>query len=136
MRAWTLLEAMRGRHALHLLCYGDRVISLKAVLQKVHRYGRMDIVALFVTRSYLFPPDESFLEIFEGTGSVTTDEEIYTSEQGFVNIGEAAVLLSYRHATRDDDDLLIWSLLIGDMEIVDPAEMWKRQAGKTSESAL
>ena len=63
-------------------------------------------------------------------GSPITGELEREIEEGFVNIGEAAVLLSHIHATRDGDDLLIWSLLIGDIEDVSPISMWERQIGK------
>ena len=63
-------------------------------------------------------------------GSPITGELEREIEEGFVNIGEAAVLLSHIYATRDGDDLLIWSLLIGDIEDVSPISMWERQIGK------
>ncbi len=89
----------------------------------------MDLINLFLARDYLFPPMAiSGFELFPGrpvTGEV--EREI---EEGFVNIGEAAALLSHRHATRDGDDLLIWSLLIGDIEDDSPIAMWERQVGK------
>ncbi|KAK4942217.1 hypothetical protein LTR10_017974 [Elasticomyces elasticus] len=129
MRAWTLLEAMRGRRSLYLLCLDDKVIRLYDVLQTVYQKGRIDVAVPFLTRSYLLPPDDiTDMELFEGGGSVADEEDRLIAE-GFISIGEATVLLSHRHATRDEDDVLIWSLLIGDIE-GDAAEMWKRQVGK------
>lgn len=129
IRAWTLLEAMRGRYGLFLLCRHNKYINLHQLLQSVHDNGRMDLVNLCLARDYLFPPMAiSGFELFPGypiMGEV--EREI---EDGFVNIGEAAALLSHRHATRDGDDLLIWSLLIGDFEDDSPIAMWERQVGK------
>jgi hypothetical protein len=87
------------------------------------------IATLFLTRGYLFPPaDLGDFELFPGR--IVPDPEGCEVKKGFVSIGEAASLLSHRHATRDADDLLIWSLLIGDLEDESPIEMWKRQVGK------
>ncbi|EXJ84803.1 hypothetical protein A1O3_05475 [Capronia epimyces CBS 606.96] len=130
MRAWTLLEAMRGRHSLVLLCRDDKVISVRETLETVYARGRVDMVIPFMMRSYLLPPDDiTDMELFEGGGSVATEEDQQIA-QGFVSIGEAAALLSHRHATRDDDDLLIWNLLAGDVETSDPTQMWRRLVGK------
>ncbi|MCJ1460833.1 hypothetical protein MMC28_011215 [Mycoblastus sanguinarius] len=130
IRAWTLLEAMRGRYGLFVLCRYNKLINLHQLLKSVHDDGRMDLVNLFLARDYLFPPMAiSGFELFPGrpvTGEV--EREI---EEGFVSIGEAAALLSHRHATRDGDDLLIWSLLIGDIEDDSPIAMWERQVGKS-----
>ena len=129
IRAWTLLEAMRGRYELFLLCRDNRLVNLHQLLKLVHDNGRIDLVNLCLARDYLFPPMAmSGFELFPGhsiTGEV--EREI---EEGFVNIAEAGALLSHRHATRDGDDLLIWSLLIGDIEDVSPIAMWERQVGK------
>ena len=90
---------------------------------------RIDLINLCLARDYLFPPMvSSDFELFPGHPIIVEgDQEI---EEGFVNIGEAAALLSHRHATRYGDDLLIWSLLIGDIEDVSPISMWERQVGK------
>jgi hypothetical protein len=137
MRAWTLLESMRGRSSLYLLCADDRIVKLYDVLQTVYQKGSADIVVPYLNRAYLLPPDDiTDIELFEGTGSVATEEDRQLAE-GFISVGEAAVLLSHRHATRDEDDVLIWNLLIGDVARQDAAEMWKRQIGmKISTGAL
>lgn len=129
VRAWTLLEAMRGRSGLFVLCQNNIPISLQDLLKSVHARGRIDIVTLFLGRDYLFPPDaDNNIALFEGQEPIrVVEQEI---EDGFLSIGEAASMLSHRHATRDGDDLLIWSLLIGDLEDRSPVEMWKRQVGK------
>ena len=128
IRAWTLLEAMRGRYGLFVLCHQNKLINLHQLLISVHENGRMDLVNLFLARDYLFPP--LAISDFELFGVPVTTEAEKETEQGFVSIGDAAALLSHRHATRDDDDLLIWSLLIGDIEDNSPIAMWERQVGK------
>lgn len=129
IRAWTLLESMRGRRGLYLLCLNNKHISVCELLKSVVDNGRIDLTSLFLARGYLFPPvDSGDFELFPGY--VIEDPEGRQVQKGFVNIGEAAALLSHRHATRDADDLLIWSLLIGDLEDESPVEMWERQVGK------
>ena len=129
IRAWTLLEAMRGRYGLFVLCRHNNLINLHQLLKSIHENGRMDLVSLFLARDYLFPPMAiSGFELFPGH-PITTEVE-QEIEKGFVNIGEAAALLSHRHATEDGDDLLIWSLLIGDIKDDSPIAMWERQIGK------
>ena len=127
IRAWTLLEAMRGRNGLFVLCRHNKLINLHQLLRSVHDNGRMDLVNLFLARDYLFPQC-TYDEVFPGHSIKT--EVMQKIEEGFVSIGEAAALLSHRHATRDGDDLLIWSLLIGDIEDDSPIAMWERQVGK------
>lgn len=131
VRAWTLLEAIRGRLGLWVLCQNNMAVSVMDVLKSVHARGRIDIATLFLGRAYLFPPqkhdEDTERELF---GELYEPPEKGGMEDGFLSIGEAAAMLSHRHATRDGDDLLIWSLLIGDLEDESPVEMWKRQVGK------
>jgi hypothetical protein len=129
IRAWTLLETMRGRSGIYLLCLENRFVSVYDLLKSVHNGGRIDLATLFVTRGYLFPSaDLGDFELFPGR--IVPDPEGCEVKNSFVSIGEAASLLSHRHATRGADDLLIWSLLIGDLEDESAIEMWKRQVGK------
>lgn len=56
VRAWTLLEAMKGSHALHLLCRYNNVIFPREALIKVHEYGSVDISILCLSVQHLTPP--------------------------------------------------------------------------------
>lgn len=131
MRAWTLLESIRG-HDLFILCKDDDIISLGQIVAKVRQHGRIELPILFSRRKYLLPhPDIYDLNMdFFDTGELIVDEECWDEVKGFINIGEAAELLSHRHPTRDGDDLLIWSLLIGDLEDKDTVALWRRQIRK------
>lgn len=76
VRAWTLLEAMRGRNKIHLLCKGNQVISFEELLQSVNQEGRFDIGILFLTSQHLIPhlePDD--YEIFPEHGDLASDED-------------------------------------------------------------
>ena len=127
VRAWTLLEAMRGRHNVHLLCKGNEVVSFQETLKSVHKYGRIDLDILFLTTQHLLPPPP--IDDWEVLGGSMIDEQGRRIQLGFVSLGEASILLSHRHATRDGDDVVIWSLLANDVAIKSAAELWKSQIG-------
>jgi len=55
IRSWTLLESMRARHNVHLLCRDTRIVSLKECLVNVHTNGAIDIANLFLTNQHLLP---------------------------------------------------------------------------------
>lgn len=129
VRAWTLLEAMRGRNKIHLLCKGNQVVRFEELLRSVHEEGRIDIVILFLTSQHLIPhlePDD--YEIFPGYGGLASDEDRRT-QMGLISIGEGSILLSHRHASRKGDDILIWSLLIAQKAIKNVDQLWKNQLG-------
>lgn len=109
VRAWTLLEAVRGNHAIHLLCSSNRIISLREALIRVHREGSIDLAILFLAMRHLLP--------------ASTDG--FRNNSSRKSVEEAGNLLSHRHATRDGDDIVIWSLL-SDIRVFYAAEvMWK-----------
>ncbi|KAF8851041.1 hypothetical protein BDZ45DRAFT_679425 [Acephala macrosclerotiorum] len=109
VRAWTLLEAMRGRHALHLLTKFNRIISLSDTLLQVHQEGSVDIVILALATHHLL------------SSSINKNYGPSTGQ----SIGEAGNLLSHRHATRDGDEIVIWSLLSGIYVYQSAEELWK-----------
>lgn len=110
------------------------LVSVMDVLKSVHARGRIDIATLFLGRDYLFPPPRRYSEIYgEPLGVTATQLE---KPDGFLGIGEAAAMLSHRHATRDGDDLLIWSLLIGDLEDESPVEMWQPSSWERNSHGL
>lgn len=86
VRAWTLLEAMRGRSGLYILCLHNRVISLRELLKSVHAGGRIDLVTFFLGREYLFPPMAiANTELF---GEIVTSEIEQEIEDGFVSMAK------------------------------------------------
>ena len=127
VRAWTLLEAMRGRYNIHLLCKGNEVVSFQETLKFVHKHGRIDLDILFLTTQHLLPPPP--VDDWQILGESMIDEQGRKTQLGFVSLGEASILLSHRHATRDGDDIVIWSLLANEVAIKSVAELWKSQVG-------
>lgn len=123
VRAWTLLEAIRGRSNVHLLCKDDRVVCLKEVLETVHQRGSITISVLFVTAQRLIPAQP--LPV-----GATPSPFLTRRAMGFVNVQEAACLLSHRHASRMNDEVIIWSLLCDDEVSETAVEFWKTRIGR------
>lgn len=129
VRAWTLLEAMRGRNSIYLLCKRNQVIRFQDLLKIVHEQGRIDIASLFLTSQHLMPPlPQDDYEIIPGFGGLATDED-RLKQMGFVSISEGGILLNHRHASRDGDEILIWSLLINKKATKNVVQLWKSQIG-------
>lgn len=131
VRAWTLLEAMRGRNNIHLLCKRNQVICFKELLTTVHQEGRTDIASLFLTSQHLMPhvpppPDGFSPNMFY----VPEEEEDKMKQMGFVSVAEGGTLLGHRHASRRGDDILIWSLLVHEKATKNVVQLWKSQLGK------
>ncbi|KAL1637507.1 hypothetical protein SLS56_000645 [Neofusicoccum ribis] len=117
-RAWTLLEAMRGRHDVWLLCRHDVPVSFRAALDDVHRRGSVALATLFLTAQHLLP---SFRPV-----KAAQREGMRAMVRGLVSVEEAAMLLSHRHATRPGDEIVIWSLLVGETVPKDALDFWRR----------
>ncbi|KAL1615536.1 hypothetical protein SLS54_008941 [Diplodia seriata] len=113
VRAWTMLEAIRGSHNLHILCKNNALISVKAMIQNVLRAGSLDLATLSLATQHLLataaPPPGSTRR--------------HTSRK---SIEDASNLLSHRYATRPGDDIVIWSLLCSSTSVFDdPVALWK-----------
>ena len=125
IRAWTLLEAMRGRNNIYLLCAGNKVLSFKETLEAVCENGRVDLATLLLSTQHLLPAEP--IDDHDLFGTKLTTEEGRMMQLGYVSLGEASILLSHRHATRDGDDVVIWSLLTHERAIKDVMQLWKSQ---------
>lgn len=107
VRAWTMLEAVSGSGSIHILCSGDHTISLVDLLRKVHREGAIDLAVLLGSAQHLVPSSIA--------GSAKAIEE-------------ASFLLSQRHASRADDEIIIWSLLNNGPAHKEALRLWKAQS--------
>ena len=90
VRAWTMLEAIRGNESIHILCAGDQAIRLADLLRTIHDEGAVDLAVLLGSAQHLLPSADS--------GSAKPIEEV-------------GHLLSQRHASRKNDEITIWGLL-------------------------
>lgn len=126
VRAWTLLEALRGRHNIHVLCRNDVVVSLKDVLLDVCNRGSIDIAALFLSAQHLLP-SQAYIHGLGNDHPSQSSQWIVNRRKGFVDIKEAAGLLSHRQASRPGDAVIIWSLLCGDTVFDKAEDIWRNQ---------
>ena len=90
VRAWTMLEAIRGSESIYVLCAGDQAVQLVLLLRTVHEKGAVDLAVLLGSAQYLLPSTNS------------------NSARAIEEVGH---LLSQRHASRKNDEIVIWGLL-------------------------
>ncbi|KAI1207223.1 uncharacterized protein F4807DRAFT_453032 [Annulohypoxylon truncatum] len=143
VRAWTLLEALRGRKNIQLLCKSgneNKLISLTEILRTVAFCGDITISILLLTNHHLFPPPNATHWIKVKTSNqelskfqhiifdASFDASIVSAriDRGFVAVSEAASLLGQRFASRPGDDVIIWSLLVDDPVVTDAQDLWAR----------
>jgi hypothetical protein len=139
-----LLEGIRGRRNIHLLYRDDKVISLRRLLLDICHHGAVDIATLSLAARHLLPArpwiDPELEEHISGTTGAEREARIkdfedvvressFTrwgemNERGFVHIDEAGSLLSHRQASRPGDDVVIWSLLLGDQAFYNAQGFW------------
>lgn len=112
VRAWTLLESMRGRLNIHVLCKNDRIHPVKEVIQDVYLNGCIDIAILALTSQQLMAPNTEIRD------------NMFRSD-----IPEASNMLGYRHASRPEDDVVIWSLMVNPEAFFDATKFWERYRG-------
>lgn len=136
VRAWTLLEALRGRNSTQILCRSkndNRLIAVTPMLCTVASHEDISTAILVLTNNHLFPASsadfsmklrtsrqelpKSQEKIFEGSydGSMTAGR----ISSGFVFVSEAASLLGQRFP-------FIWSLLVGDLPQKNTQDIWAR----------
>ena len=105
-RAWTFLESNRGCDNI-LLCKDDLVASLRRIQATIRQWGDISTANLMLTTQQLVPT--------QGVPEHATSSDGSTSRaHGFVSIHEASCLSGHRHASRENDEVIIWSLLCGD----------------------
>lgn len=108
VRAWTLLEGLRARRNIHILCKDDHIIGLNQLLEIVLHRGCIDIAVAFLSARHLLRA-----------------AQLATNYKGLVSTEEAASLLSHRHASRPGDEIVIWGLLSGDEVFQTAEDFWQ-----------
>lgn len=104
VRAWTMLEAIRGNESVHILCAGDQAIRLVDLLRKIHDEGAVDLAVLLGSAQHLLPSADS------------------SSAKPIEEVGH---LLSQRHASRNNDEIVIWGLLSNLKAPKIPLQLWE-----------
>ncbi|MCJ1269524.1 hypothetical protein MMC22_009416 [Lobaria immixta] len=135
VRAWTFLEAFRGRHAVHLLCKNNAIVSLKETIEIVHRRGSIDLANLFLAGPHLLPlmkpvPDQ-YRNVFPSRSRIAP-----SIEETFLSVGMSGSLLSHRTASRPGDDIVIWSLLLNDESIKNAKDFWRSRVDTLLETSF
>ena len=135
VRAWTLLEAVKGRAKLHLLCKNNRTVDLQDLLQTVCSHGRLD-VAIFANllhhmllkwedseKPMIFPRKLGVPKFMRGLVSRRRRQTVEIQ----IPIGLGGVWLSHRPASRPEDEIVIWSLLLGDLRppLYNAVDFWR-----------
>ena len=106
VRAWTMLEAVKGSTSIRILGKDDNTIALKDLLQRIHQFGAVDLAVLLGCVQHLLP-------------SVDVGSDKETEEVGH--------LLSQRHASREGDEILIWGLLSTSKATKSVHDFWHMQ---------
>ena len=120
LRAWTFLEAFRGRNNIYVLCKDDVVVSLKETVEIVYHKGCIETALLLLTIPHLLPAFHK--------RDMRTAGNAFVS--GFMTVEESGTLLSHREASRPGDDLVIWSLLLDDKVHSNAKAFWISREGQ------
>ncbi|KAG7137972.1 hypothetical protein HYQ45_004826 [Verticillium longisporum] len=119
VRAWTMLEAVKGCRGLELLCRDERTVSLRACLDAVRQKGRVDLAILGLAVQHLLPAPPSPAGQVPGR-----------------TVEKAGSILGLRHATREGDDVVIWSLLSNRPVCFTPQDFWAGLVGTSLPTAF
>lgn len=129
VRAWTFLEAFRGRHAIHLLCKENAIVSLKETIEIVHRQGSIDLALLFLAVPHLLPTTPAISSRYTTQVSSRYKDIVPSIAQGFFSVETGGSLLGHRAASRPLDDIVIWSLLLNQKAFNTAEGFWRSREG-------
>ncbi|KAF2135587.1 uncharacterized protein K452DRAFT_313875 [Aplosporella prunicola CBS 121167] len=116
VRAWTLLEGLKGAENVYLLCKNDEVVPLADIVKSVHAKGNIDLAALFLTMDHLFPTKGRQKRDSKELGAERSNE---------LHLETAASVLTHRHSSRQGDQIVIWSLLCGSQLSYTAENFWR-----------
>lgn len=120
MRGWTLLEALRGRKQVGILCQNNQILRFRDVLRHVCDHGRIDLAIFASLLPHLLP--------WAGDGVIPgpVSREIIPNRIPLEVVGS---WLSHRPVTRSGDDVQIWSLCLGPetTKITNAVDFWGKQ---------
>lgn len=130
VRAWTILEAVQGRHHILFLCKWNEVIPLHETLETVMQHGSIDIGILFFGAPHLLSmmPEEPF-SLFDNQSPIEQTPQEKLLQQKFIPLEHAAELLQHRPASRHGDAFVIWRLLTDTTAFETPQDLWESRDG-------
>ena len=102
------------------------------MLQIVHHYGAIDLSILLLSSPHVFPARKDTELDLSHLGTLRKPGD------GPLSIHEAGSLLSYRPARRTQDELIIWNLLLKEIDepYFNAVEFWKSRQGTTVASGF
>lgn len=124
VRAWTFLEAVRGRHKIYLLCKDDQIVPFKELLETVLQEGSIDLAILAFAVPHLLPINAATHEPMQSWLKLPV-------RHGYLPIEVAGGLLSHRAASRPGDDIVIWSLLLRENIFYNAEDFWRGREGSS-----
>ena len=110
---------MKGRQNISLLCKNDITVSFLETLKAVQEKGSLELAILFLTTQHLFLSIDQ-AKLPKEPGELDTNRNY----DYIVGMEHAACLLSQRHASRQGDDIVIWSLLCDMDACMTAEEFW------------
>ena len=124
LRAWTFLEAFRGRANMYILCKEHVLVPLNEIFGVIYRQGSIEIASLVLCAPH-------FLASRTKRHFRNTRMPNPPFVNGFLTVGTAGSLLSHREASRPGDDIVIWSLLLNDTVYQNAKAFWKSRQDST-----
>ncbi|KAL9625868.1 MAG: hypothetical protein Q9160_000188 [Pyrenula sp. 1 TL-2023] len=123
IRAWTILEATKGREKIFLLCKDGKTVEFRRLVFDVYHHGNIALAVFATFLPHMCP--------WENEGKQLNSIEERFKEA--LPISVAGTWLSHRPASRPGDDVVIWSLLLGPGR--DPSsnglDFWKAHVGNS-----
>jgi hypothetical protein len=119
-RAWTVLEGLKGRNNVYILCKNNQVLKFKALVQSLCDTGHLNILAFASQLVHIVPWDIS---------DFNYGPSLRALGLGQVDLEVAGSWLSHRPASRKGDDIVIWSLLPGPgaKALQNAVDFWRQQ---------
>ena len=124
VRVWAFLEAFRGRESIYLLCKDNALVSLKELVETIHRDGSLEIGSFPLMVPHLLPA-----RIKKDFQESRPRSKHPPGPHGFLSLESSGSLLSHRAASRKGDDIVIWSLFLRDQAFEDATKFWKSRIG-------
>lgn len=120
LRAWTFLESFRGRHQIHLLCKDNRTINFRDLCIDVFNHESIDMAIFILTLGHMLPqrvpnPHKSSFAQFMMPKLDNSSKASHDWNWNYFEIENGGSHLSDRPASRKEDDVVIWSLLTGNV---------------------
>lgn len=121
IRAWTMLEALRGRTHIEILFRDNKTVRFLDILRSVSASGRLDIAVFGLLLPHMVPRTLN-LRSRGGWEDVLGDPH----DIPFETIG---TWLSHRPTSRKSDNVRIWALCINERSdrVKNPAEFWAKR---------